>query len=98
MFNSIERDNYNEFCAAQFHHNRDCFLLTSTIKGDVSVYDLRETSHGRKAATIYHTNGPNTLNLETFYSSVDSRFCRKDRFIISRDCFNIKLWDLAMNR
>lgn len=97
QFNSLEGDDSTEFCASRFHPTLDYLLLASTIKGEVGVYDLREMSRGRHPTTTYHTHGSGTLNLETFYSSVDSRFCSDQRYIISRDCFNIKVWDRTMN-
>lgn len=65
-------------------------------KGALKLGDLRVSSNTQANATVFGDNGPHKNYIyELLSSHSDVKFTQKGKFLVSRDCLSVKLWDVA---
>lgn len=79
---------------SQFHPTSDSLFLYAMNKGTLKMTDLR-TSAGQTATSFGESTPQKNYIYELLSSYSDAKFMKGGKYVISRDCLTVKLWDVC---
>lgn len=96
----LKVEDCEEINCCQMHPQIDNIFLYGMSKGSLRMGDLRLSSKVEKNSICYRSissqNKQRNLLLDAVSSVSSASFTQNGKYLVSRDCLSVKIWDVAV--
>lgn len=91
-----EDENKEVITCSQFHPTSESLFVYGMSKGTLKVGDMRTSALGQGSVALGETTTPpKNYVYELLSSYSDAKFIKSGKYVVSRDCLTVKLWDIC---
>jgi serine/threonine-protein phosphatase 2A regulatory subunit B len=97
MGRGLRVEDCEEINCCQMHPQQDSIFLYGMSKGSLKLGDLRVASKVESNSLTYRSTSSKQRNilLDAVSSISSATFSKNGKYLVSRDCLTVKIWDVA---